>query len=376
MLGLLWSFAAAAEEAKPLLAVLDLEAREATPPQAEAATLGVLRGLRALDVFQVLSASDIRQLLALERQRQVLGAGQGDFPALSRSLGAEHVVAGTLTRVGSGFQVELRLLDTRQSSVLSQKALGPVAKMEELAVQLPGLAQELVAPLLATQQGSLLVRSREEAAEVLVDDALVASTPMASPVKLARGTHRLQVRKDGFIAQARSVKIQPDQLTIEELELLPSADYAEAYRLRHGRLRVGAYLATGLAVAALAGAFAIDQGLTEPAYQKEFLPRRYALEGTLLGSVRPAQLAGDPSFVAAYNQCGASPETCAREADELRGRISTQQWVTGGLAGVGVLAAGAAAYLWITGEDPNRYANLVASVGAGGAPSFAVVGRF
>lgn len=47
------------------------------------ATSGAVRGLRQLDVFQVLASEDVRQLLAIERTRQL--AGLSDAPGVALS---------------------------------------------------------------------------------------------------------------------------------------------------------------------------------------------------------------------------------------------------------------------------------------------------
>jgi hypothetical protein len=380
---LLPSLASAAEEGapaegaalaqRPPMVVLDLAALGVGAPEAQAATLGVVRGLRQLDVFQVLSADDVRQLLALERNRQLFGAeGSGNLQ-LSRALGAQHTVVGSLTRVGgAGLSVELRLLDVSGGAVVSQKTYGPVAGLEQLAPELPGLAQALLAPLLRERQGSLLVHSSEEGAEVLVDDTLLGSTPLKSPLALAQGTHRMVVRKDGFISQSATVRIEPTQVARESVTLLPSPDYAEAYRQRHGRLRIGAYLASGVAVGALAGAYLLDQKSTAPLYREQFHPRQLALLGRVpeLGEL-------DAKAQATYATCGQDEAACREELDAVGSRLSRQQWGTAGLVVAGLGAGVTAAYLWLSGEDPNRYSGLVAGVGAGaGGPTFALGGNF
>ncbi|HEX4621073.1 MAG TPA: PEGA domain-containing protein, partial [Myxococcaceae bacterium] len=235
---------AAMAQVKPPLVVFDLEGRGASELQAQGATQSVVRGLRELDVFQVLSAEDVRNLLAIERTRQLLGKEGSGMVEMTHALGARYAVVGLVTPVGRQLQVEIRLLDTEKQSVLSQKTLGPVDKMEVVASQLPGLSQELVGPLLREQQGSLIVQSTEAGSEVLVDGSLVGSTPMKAPVDLPRGQHRLQVRKDGFIEQSRPVRIETGVTGTENFLLSPSPDYAEAWKIRHGRRRVGAYIAT------------------------------------------------------------------------------------------------------------------------------------
>lgn len=348
-------------ESRPSLLVLDLEPKGATALQAEAATLGVVRGLRALDVFQVLSADDARRLLALERTKQLMGA-DSDTSSVSRALGTRHSVIGSVVQLipSTQLQVELRLLDSSAGKVVSQKAFGPVDSMEAIAAAMPGLAQELVAPLLQAEQGTLVVRTREEAAEVLVDDQLMGSTPMQKPLALSRGSHRVMVRKDGFIAQAFSVRIEPERTTEQDVTLLPSPDYAEAYSQRHGRLRTGAWIASGVALGLLAGAVVMDRRVVEPSYQNEFLPRQLALSQASASQLSKAGL--NQGQDATRRACGADPAACREELDALAGPLRVQQAVTLGAAGLGLAAVGVASYLWLTGEDPNRYAGLVAGL--------------
>lgn len=364
------SAASAAEVARPTLAVFDLEARGADPLKAQAVTVGVVRGVRQLDVFQVLSADDVRQLLAIERSRQLMGSGGNDLSPVNEALGARHAITGSLTSVGEKLQVELRLLDTSNGKVLSQKTLGPVV-LADLVRDVPNLSQELVSPLLMEQQGTLLVRSSEEASEVVVDEVLRGSTPMKEPLPLPRGAHRLEVRKDGFISQTVPVRVEPGEVTTQDVSLVPSPDYAEAYKQRHGRLRIGAYITTVVAVGAFGGALLLDRN-TDESYRNEFLPRRAALD----------ESAVNPTFASAqqeatYAGClGAGRVTCSTQMEDLVGRLRTQQFATAGLVGVGVISTGVATYLWLTGEDPNRYSRLVASVRFGDSPGLALGGTF
>ncbi|MCI0671232.1 MAG: PEGA domain-containing protein [Myxococcaceae bacterium] len=366
--------ALASPESRPLLVVLDVDARGATPLQAQAATTGAVRGLRALDVFQVLSSDDVRQLLAIERNRQLAGLNVEGVGGLTKALGAQHAVVGSLSEVDGRLRLELRLLDTQAGRVLAQKVLGPVSTYEAMAPKVPDLAQELMGPLLQAQQGTLLVRASEEAAEVLVDDVLVSSTPMVAPHKVARGAHRLVVRKDGFIAQARTVRVEPEQLTVEATTLLPSPDYAEAWRLRHGPQRVGAWVATGVAVAALGGALVLDRMSIEPLYRDSFLPRQLTLQGATADQVAAANLTAPQDALRV--ECGLNPAGCQQEANSLQGQLRTRQYVSAGLLGVGAIATGASLWFWLTGQDPNRYAQVVAGAQAGPGPGVAVSGKF
>jgi PEGA domain len=370
-----------ATQTRPPLLVLDLEARGGGVPEAQAATINVVRGLRDLDVFQVLSADDVRQLLALERTRQLTGAkGESALGELGKALGANDAVVGSVTRAGGKFQVEIRLLDVATQRVLNQKTLGPVGSVGEIASALPGLSQELVAPLLRDQQGYLLVRTKEEAAEVLIDDTLVGSTPLKAPLTLSRGLHRLQVRKDAFIAQTRSVRIEPNQTRVEEVDLIPSPDYAAAYRDRNGRARVGAWVATGVAVVSISAAIWLDV-----AAHNEYNNNFYPAQQWLLGAsgqgpqTKPASVASNPAASATWDACTAQgAKYCNTQAQNSQSSVRTLSWLTAGTAVVGVAATGVAVWLWVSGKDPNRYSDVVAGVGpsANGGMTFAVAGHF
>jgi len=371
---------ASAAEQRPNLLVLDLEPRGVGLPESQAATGSVVRGLRQLEVFQVLSSDDVRQLLALERTRQLSGArAESSVGQLGAALNAPSAVVGSVTRVGGKLQVEIRLLDAPTQKVLAQKTLTQ-ATIEQVANQLPGLAQELMAPLLREQQGFLVVKSREEAAEVLVDDTLVGSVPLKGSIDLSRGVHRLTVRKDGFIAQTRSVRIEPKQTTVEEVELQPSADYAKVYKDKYGKIRVGAWIATGVAVASLTTAVVMHISANNQ-YDNEFKPRQAWLQGAAGTGpqTKPPEIANNPTASAAWDHCTASGAVaCKQAAEDAKSSVQVKQIVAISTGVVGVASAGVATWLWLSGKDPNRYADVVAGVSPNpqGGMTFALAGRF
>ncbi len=374
------SSAAMAADNRPNLLVLDLEPRGVGLPESQAATGSVVRGLRQLEVFQVLSSDDVRQLLALERTRQLSGAkAESSVGQLGAALNAPNAVVGSVTRVGGKLQVEIRLIDSPTQKVLSQKSLNQ-ATVEQVAAQLPGLAQELMAPLLREQQGFLVVKSREEAAEVLVDDTLVGSIPLKGSIDLSRGVHRLTVRKDGFIAQTRSVRIEPKQTTVEEVELAPSSDYAKVYKDKYGKIRVGAWIATGVAVAGITTAVIMNASASGQ-YDDEFKPRQAWLQGAAGTGpqTKPPEIANNPAASAAWDSCTTTgAAACKQAAEDAKSSVQVKQWVAIGAGVMGVASAGVATWLWLSGKDPNRYADVVAGVspnGQGGM-TLALAGRF
>jgi TolB-like protein len=373
---LLLSAPALAEE-RTILVVTDFEARGATPLQAEAATGSVVRGLRNLNAFQILAADEVRQLLAIDRSRQLLTgeATDGSLNSATEALGARYMVSGTVSRPESRILVDLQLLDTKDGKVLAQKTLGPVASVETVAQELPGLAQELVGLLLEAEQGSLLVQTKEEGVEVWVDDVLRASTPMSGPVKFARGMHRVSVKKDGFIVQTRTVTLERDQVAVEAFTLVPSPDFARTYQEHHGRQRLAAWLAAGAAVAGVAGAFALDSLYSEPTWRRELQPRNLALSGADVQTVLEANLSDAQK--ATYVTCVENRTACYASASNASANLRTAQFATIGLGTVGLVGMATSAWFFLSSSDPNRYSGLVAGVApTGDGASFSLSGRF
>lgn len=176
------------------------------------------------------------------------------------------------------------------------------------------------------------------------------------------------MKKDGFIARVTVVQVMKEQLTLEDVTLVPSADYVNAYNARNKRMRLFGYLGIGLAAAGFLAAVAIDRFGAEPLYQNEFRPRQEVLEAVSIGR------AGDGSTFTTQlgQQCYGDPDKCRTDARGIASNVGTLQALTWVMVGVGAAGAIAAAYCFIAGEDPNRYTGLVASMGPeGGTIGFA-----
>ncbi len=74
--------------------------------------------------FQVISSSDFATLLGLERQKALLGCGDDStncMAELSGALGAPLVVSGSLSRAGGKMRLDLKLVRTKDATVLSRQ---------------------------------------------------------------------------------------------------------------------------------------------------------------------------------------------------------------------------------------------------------------
>lgn len=76
--------------------------------------------------------------------------------------------------------------------------------------------------------GQIWVRSPLPAAEVWLDGRQVGSTPLSSSLPVAAGTHRVELRRDGYFPAEREVQVQAG--AIAEVALRPTPDEAASTR--------------------------------------------------------------------------------------------------------------------------------------------------
>jgi hypothetical protein len=168
-------------------------------------------------------------------------------------LGAQWVVAVGIGAFGDIFDFELSALELRTESrpsttTATWAAPGP---NWERAI---GDALATVLPATLLQPAATLVLVSEvEGAQVLVDGEPVGTTPMAQPLRLQPGTHELQVSREGYMTQRRTLELGPGRSETVELALIPMAD-------RQEQLRTWSYVAGGAAAAALVGAVLLHVG--------------------------------------------------------------------------------------------------------------------
>lgn len=339
--------AAAGAQPKVRLAVLDFSANGASKELASAAGGVAANELDRLGVFQVVTSEAIRSMLAFEKQRQMLGcADAGCMAEIGGALGVDWLVSGKVTKLAAaGGAPETFTLELTLTSVKKGQREGSVietARSEaELMTRAGKAAQRVVQKLLAGRAGRLVVTAAEAGAVVRVDDQVKGTTPLRGPVVLPAGPHTLTVEKQGFVAFQKDVQVEAGKLVQEEVGLVPSPDFVRAYEARQRKLRRGAWISTGVAAAGLAAAVAL-QASASSIYGNESTP------GTFLYDRRRLQEGVEIE----------SGVDLRAEAASLKSQIETRQtwsYVSGGVAGVAAIAA---TYFWIAGEDPDRYAGF------------------
>jgi hypothetical protein len=350
---------AAAAQTRPLLAVMDFEGRNVEPILAESATEAAVGALRELEVFKVISRSEIKQMLSIDRERSILSNACSETSCLAElgsALGARWLVVGNLTgidRQKGPFTLRVQLFDMRRAEVAAEQTRADFKSAREVVAAAPTLAVASVRPILDKEQGFLELICRETGANVSIDGRLAGVTPFPAQ-RLGWGPHRVVVEKEGFIAWAKDVQVEKNQSSAETVALIPSPEFIESYERRNGWMRAGAWAGTALAVLGAGAAAYLQFAEINPRHDN-FKGVQSAFNG------RPEQLSSacgafaDRLSLSASDPVRTDRSACYLKAQDygaVGGSEVTWARVAVGAAAVGL---GAALILWVAGEDPGRY---------------------
>ena len=336
-----------AAEAKPKIAVLDFAANGASKELASAAGGIAANELDRMATFQIVTADAIRNMLAFEKQRQMLGcADAGCMAEIGGALGVDWLISGKVTKLAASagvpetYSLDLTLTNVRKAQ--RESSVIESARTESELVQKTGkAAQKLVSKILAGRTGRLVVTTAELGATVIVDEQVRGTTPLRAAIQLPAGPHALTVEKKGFVAYQRDVQIESGKAIEERVSLVPSPDFVKEYESRQKKLRLGAWISTGIAAAGIAAAVAL-QVSANSLYGNESTPGTFLYDRARLQAGVETQNGVD----------------LRAEANQLKSDIETRQTMSYVALGVGGAAAIAATYFWIAGDDPNKYAGF------------------
>ncbi len=311
------------------------------------ATLGGLVADEAqkMGAFEVTTAEAIKSLLALERQRQLMGCSGNTscMAEIADALGADYLLTGKVGRLPGAtplYTLELALVDARQARRLSSDVRTATSEAE-LAGLVPKAVAKVLAPVASKLTGQLRLTSSEAGAAVKVDDRLVGTTPLPGALSIAAGQHLLTVEKRGFVTFEKEIRVDANKTVEERAALSPSPDFIRDYEAGANRTRPLAWFSLGGAVAggAVAGAF---QYLAVKAYGAADQPGTFLYHRAFL--LQGVEIDADANH--------------RLEAIRLQTEISRNQLVMGVSAGIGAAALLAAGGLFLFGDDPGRYARF------------------
>ena len=353
-------------EANPKMAVPDFQTSAGNESLAAMMAGSVATEIDRTGLFTVTTSDQVRALLSLDRQRQLLGCNDDSCNSnIAEQLGVDFMVNGRLSRLidakkaTTGLTLDLAIVEVKTGKRVSSREVKGNSEAD-LVSKLTENVAALVAPLLTGRQGFIVVIASEDGSVVKVDGTQLGTTPMTQRLQVPGGPHVLRIEKEGFTSVQKQVRVAPDQVTEEAVRLMPSPDFIDGYEKKQWGLRIGAFIAAGVAVAGIA-TFGIMQGQAQTLY------------GTGRGDSTATFLKLRESLVADGENADVR-----KQAEELRNKINSQLAISYVAGGLGLAGAVTGTVLFLIGEDPNKYQSYrgpkatawLLPSGAGGALSW------
>lgn len=354
---------AADGKANPKMAVPDFQTSAGNESLAAMVAGSVATEIDRTGLFLVTTSDQVRSLLSLDRQRQLLGCNDDSCNSnIAEQLGVDFMVNGRLTRLTdakkatTGLTLDLAIIDVKTGKRVSSREVKGTSEAD-LVSKLTENVAALISPLLTGRQGFIVVIASEDGSVVKVDGTQLGTTPMTQRLQVPGGPHILRIEKEGFTSVQKQVRVAPDQVTEEAVRLMPSPDFIEGYEKKQWGLRIGAFIAAGVAVAGIT-TFAIMQGQAQSSYGDPSQPNSFAGLRSSLVTME------DPEV--------------RKKAEDLRNKINSQLAISYVAGGLGLAGAVTATVLFLIGEDPNKYQSYrgpkatawLLPTGAGGALSW------
>lgn len=250
--------AARADEARETLgiAVLDLEATQSIAPAlAETLTTLVAQHLTDTGAFHVTSQADVRRLIGFEKMKTALTC---DLDAsclvdIGQTLGVPLLLAGKLSKLDDRYLLSLTLTDVEKPAVLGRELTESASEIALADASARAIAR-LVGPVLEAHAGRIVLVDAPEDLEVFIDGALSGRTPLKD-VRATPGTHRVEVKREGWRTFARDVVVPVDKTRVVRVVMVPLPEtHAALVRAALVQTSVAASLATAsVVVGALVG---------------------------------------------------------------------------------------------------------------------------
>lgn len=199
MLALALALAVTAAE-RPKLAVLDLTPSGGTDAAvAQAMNDAITQEVARRGFFEPVSSSELRTLLSVDRQKQLLGCSEGQscLAEVADALGSRFILSGTLATLGDSYQLSLQVLDSTRAQPLGRsvklakdveqlRAVLPYAVAEACAIPLPAPPSKVLPLTLIVAGGAAVVT-----AGILTVDAFSRDGQLRSELERPQGLQPL-----------------------------------------------------------------------------------------------------------------------------------------------------------------------------------------
>ncbi len=198
------------------LALLELLAQGVPADLADNLTQTAALELKQIPGVSVISKDEIRALLQLEAEKQLLGCDQISCLAeIGGALGVRFLVAGSVGLVGSTYVINLKLINIVQAQTDNRVAESFVGDSAQLLRATRAAVRALVGHGQAGE-GSLEVRASVTDVSWLLDGQ---ETPTNGPRRVAIGKHNLRVEAPDYYPWLSDIYVEQGEATRVDVTL-------------------------------------------------------------------------------------------------------------------------------------------------------------
>lgn len=288
---------------------------------------------------------------------------------LGKAAGVRYVVAISAASLGSSVAITVDIVDVTWGRSVGHGTRGLSSNKDWSEVMADTVTQALPDPM-RRPTGTLVLSANVERAKVAIDGRAKGYTPL-QPIPIAPGDHDVVVAKEGYVDFHQKVEVEPGGES--NVEVVLKKPVPKQVGPPTSKLRIGAYVAGGATVVALATG--IGFAVSQQGAVTRFCARYLEINGEVCSPNNPAR--ADPP-----------------ELRELRSEVESKSLaanISFAVAGVAAVTTGVLLYLDFTspppavpalqeGEpEPKSAALLTPRVGFGllpGGASLSLSGRF
>jgi len=312
------------------IAVLDLIDKGVGKDVSSLLTSAASNQLSAIGIFTVISREDIKNMLTHGQDKLLLGCSdESCLVNIGGVLGAKHLVAGSVGKVGKKYIISLQRIDVGQAKVMKRVERQFEGNKEKLLQEVKHAAYKVVEDILKTQSGIVKLDISEEGADVSLDGNTVGVSPLKS-LQVPAGPRDIRVVKAGFIDWVKTIQVSPKNVMTVDVTMIPSATYIQSYQDEAKSMRMWAWITLGTFV---------------------------AMEATAISLKTYTYINYDPienDYLSGNYRGMTAAEFYDKYKDDMD-RAEIMDYAALGLGIAGVAAGVISLYLFLEGDDPAKY---------------------
>lgn len=151
--------------------------------------------------YKVLSQSDVLSQLGVEQQRVFMGCGAESscLAEIAGAIDADRTLTGSVTKLGDGYFVSAKMVDARKIAILgSAEETLKSPRTDELIEATRRVVYRAVTGRHRQAQAIIEFDVQDRAARILLDGEEIGRGPLKDVRRVAEGSHRVVVSKDGY----------------------------------------------------------------------------------------------------------------------------------------------------------------------------------